>query len=234
MAFRISETSWMTAGTLLGGRSTRRRPFATATLVAGVAAMTLAFMAIQVAAEITDYGFPGSWLLSLENESGLAERLGEAMAVATAVTLLLGRRLEDSRPAAAWAAVWLYIATDDALRIHERSGAMLGDRIGDVGPFEADVVGELVFVAIMGALLLGLVVATEIPLGRRRSAVTRGMLLPAGLFAFFSVVLDAVTADVPYGVAIEDGGEMFALGLALIAAITWHRSIADGRSVDEP
>jgi hypothetical protein len=223
----------MTAPALLDGSTTPVAP-PTRRLVVILGVITFAFMAAQVAAEVTGYGFTGAWFLSLENESGLAERFGQAMAVAAAVTLLRGRRVTASASAGAWALVWLYIAADDAFRIHETAGEAIGGLFGGIGPLDPHVTGELAFMTAAGAALLGLVIIVEIRTGPPVSDVSRALLVPAAIFGFFSVVVDVAASKVPYSVAVEDGGEMFALGLALIASVTWYRSIGDGRSVDGP
>ncbi len=55
------------------------------------------------------------------------------------------------------------------------------------------------------------------------------------LYGTFAVILDVLLPDVPYGIAIEDGGELVALVLVLMASLSWYRALnASGPTASGP
>ena len=126
----------------------------------------------------------------------------------------------------AWSFFWVYIPLDDALQIHERVGVWIAESVPFLsGVRDAKDVGELIVYAVVGTLLILLLITAYYRTPRNQRGDSLGLTFFAGLFLFFSVVLDIlgglVSAFLPsrlllYGFNfLEDGGEMIVLSFAV-------------------
>lgn len=190
-------------------------------------AIDLAFALLQIAVVATDYGFRGAYRLSLETELGVAQVYGFAQIGTAAFLLVVAWRRFGSPQAALWAGVLVYVALDDAWTIHERLGAALVEwlDLGSILGLRSQDFGELLAYSIIGAVALAALVLSE-----RRSMVpapsvlTTLMIPVVGLLVFFAVVVDiAGNLFMPdlIGIAIEDGGELIAMTIILVATWVW-------------
>lgn len=127
-----------------------------------------------------------------------------------------------------WALVFLYLALDDALSIHERGGARLAGALA-LSPawgLRAIDLGELIVLAAT-ACAVALAVAALMLRGRaglRR--VSRDLLVLLALLAAFGVGVDALHAIAMghgwLGLGmVEDGGEMLVMSL-IVAHVLWR------------
>ena len=195
-------------------------------LAAVLLLIDFAFIAIQIAAEASDYAFRGSFSLGLEKEHGAAEIYGYAQSFGVAVLLLLAWRRWRNPVACFWAGLYLFVLLDDALLIHERAGSAIADfGVVSIASLRAQDVGELTFYALLGSLALTALLAVERrhPPGPRPSTLTRLMLPVTGLLFTFAVVIDAAASTLPFEAALEDGGELIVLSLALLVSVAWAR-----------
>jgi hypothetical protein len=195
----------------------RRPPWRTLFLLLLI--VDLGFIAIQVATDITDYGFNGSHRLALETEGGIAQAYGWLQAVAGSAALFLVW-LHLRRPSPGfWAAALAYLAVDDAVGLHEKLGSALarGLDVGEVGGLRAQDIGEVLSYVIVVSVAVVLLVLAERATPNRPSRLSLLMFPLAGLFAFFAGVLD--TLDV--FIALEDGGELIMLTLLALTAAMW-------------
>lgn len=200
------------------------RPLMTfATMLLAVDAV---FIVIQVAVDVTDYGFNGAYRLSLETEAGIAQFYGWAKLGAAAYLLAGAARRFHSTTAALWAVALAYLGVDDALRVHEGLGSFFAEtlNLSDVGPLRGQDLGELLaYALILAVAIAGLVVAEIRERGTIPSVLTMVMVPIVGVFVFFAVVVDTVGRVLPsvIEIAFEDGGELVAMTAMLVTAVVW-------------
>ena len=199
-----------------------RRPLATTLLV--LFGLDLLFMVVEGLVRATDYGFPGAFRLSLQTEGGLPEFYGYAKSGLIAALLLGAARRWRQAPPAVWGFVFLYLAFDDALQIHERLGAGIAAALGGIGPLDNQDVGEMAVYAAVAACSLGALLLAE----RARSAagpslLTRLLLPLTVLLAFFGVGADLALSGLPGESIFEDGGELVALTLIIATTFVYTR-----------
>lgn len=205
----------------------RRHPLAL--IIGAMLAIDVAFIAIQIAVDATDYGFNGAFRLSLETEMGVAQFYGWIKAGAGAYLLLIAWRRFRSPTSALWAAAMAYLGIDDALRLHERLGSYFAETfgLGEVGPLRGQDVGEaLAYLVILSLAVAALVVAERQHDGPIPSMLTKVMLPVVAVFVFFAVVVDTLGGSVlPHviAIAVEDGGELVMLTLMFAVAAIWSQ-----------
>lgn len=127
----------------------------------------------------------------------------------------------------AWAVVCAYFLADDAFQLHERAGWAAHAAFPGVGA--AMHIAELAWLAGVGILLAGVVLATHVRAAPEDRAVSTVLVVLFGLLILFGVVVDAVhhlvfpgrVFDAPF-TTLEDGGELVALSLvvAFLFAVT--------------
>jgi len=198
-------------------------------IVLGFLALDLMFIAIQVLADVTDYGFRGAYRLSLETELGVAQSYGIVKTGAAVYLLVLAWRRFASPVAAMWAGALAYLAIDDALGVHESLGTAAVEGLGlrAIGPLRAQDLGELVAYVGIGVIAIGALAAAE----RRDRAdfptiLTSVMVPLAACFVFFAVVMDTVGGSLLPSVleiAVEDGGELVVLTAFFLFATVWSQ-----------
>lgn len=138
------------------------------------------------------------------------------LGAAAVVLLLLARRSPAHRVLAAWGVLFLVLAADDLLGLHERAGRLIGvSLLGlDDGPGRAltgsvaQEVGGLVFWTALGAALgaaLVLLHRTSAPAARRESWALLATAAPLGVVAAGFVLITAVRPELlegPGGAAV--------------------------------
>jgi len=154
--------------------------------------------------------------------------------------LLARVALRDRAPVlAVWSSVCVYLLADDWFQLHEAFGVWFERRVPALGTL-SNHVGELAFLGVVGVVLASLVAVTHLrarPAAREVSAVLAVLF---ALFAFCSMVVDALHAPFlsvrPVDVALttlEDGGEILVLSAvaAFLFAVesTGHRPHLHGR-----
>lgn len=193
---------------------------------AGLIAIDLGFIAVQIAVDATDYGFNGAYRLSLETEMGVAQFYGWVKAGASAFLLYKAWRRFHSPTAGLWAGALAYLGMDDALRFHEKLGTFLAETftIGEVGPLRAQDVGELIaYVLIMTVAGAGLVLAERRDSGAMPTMLSSILVPVVAAFLFFAVVVDTLGGVLPQvlQIAVEDGGELLMLSVIFVIVIVW-------------
>ncbi len=205
----------------------RRRPLAV--FLGAMLALDVAFIALQIAVDATDYGFNGAYRLSLETEMGVAQFYGWAKAGAAAYLMWLAWRRFRNPTTGLWAAALGYLGIDDALRLHERLGEYFAGTfaIGEVGPLRGQDVGEMIaYVLILIAALIALAAAERRDRGAFPTILTMTMVPLVGVFVFFAVVMDTIGGSIlpsALDIAIEDGGELVVLTVLFATTAMWSQ-----------
>jgi hypothetical protein len=217
----------MTAETNRPPLRTRLGSHGPMSLLAALVAIDLAFIAASVfrlvvsGASLTD-----RWLL--ETDRGWAEYFGYAQQIALAGLLLVLWRRTRHLVWATYAVLFLCALADDYLRLHERKGAWLAEKLafpeGVLG-LRADDLGEM----LVWGLLAAAPVAAAFLLHRRSDAWNRraslGMAALVAAYVFFGAVVDQVHVlflDSWLGDVIgtvEDGGELLVLSATVVYVV---------------
>ena len=191
-------------------------------IVGLLAVVDVAFIGLQVAADVTDYGFNGAYKLSLEYEHGIAQAFGWLQLGAAAVLLGLAWKRFAGSAAGFWAASLAYATFDDSLRIHENVGHYLDSLFGfgEVGGSRGHDVGEAIVYLVAIAVALGGFIRVETRARPQTPTMLSLLLLPiAVVFVFCAVVVDILGTSIP--IEVEDGGELLAASAVLVATIVW-------------
>ncbi|MGR9087275.1 MAG: hypothetical protein ACU841_09395 [Gammaproteobacteria bacterium] len=142
------------------------------------------------------------------------------------IIALLVHRSIDKRSVhyMAWVLIFIYLLSDDSLRIHEQFGRSLSKTFEFTPPFglKPNDVGELVVSGAMALILFpSLVWAYWSGSGNFRET-SRDILLLLAVLVFFGVVVDTAHMVIKLGWAVgfilgivEDGGEMVTVSLIL-------------------
>lgn len=137
----------------------------------------------------------------------------------------------------AWAIVCAYFLIDDAFQLHERAG--WAAHAAFPGVSAAMHVAELAWLAGVGLLLTGVVIAAHLRAAPEDRAVSAVLVVLFGVLIVFGVVVDAVhhlvfparVFDAPF-TTLEDGGELLALSLVVAflfaVALCAHRPQLSG------
>ncbi|WJL94747.1 hypothetical protein QSU92_12310 [Microbacterium sp. ET2] len=125
----------------------------------------------------------------------------------------------------AWVPLIVFFLLDDAMLLHEQAGLWFAAQpwAFDVGPLSAQTVGELGFVAVIGAVLVIPIVGLYAMSRARMRWIFRLLAAIVVAFLLFAVVVDAGHSlvqnirilDRSFGF-IEDGGEMILLSLLVL------------------
>jgi hypothetical protein len=185
-------------------------------------AADLAFILVEMAVLITDYGFPGAYRLSLQTEGlGLAEMYGYAHELLVFGILTDAALRLRNAVVWAWAALFLYVFVDDAFQVHEHAGRWLAGLLGleASGGLRAQDLGELAFYVIVGVIALSALVTVERHTGGGIDSLTLLLVPIMAAYAFFAVGMDVLPGG-DYSWA-EDGGELACLSFALVATAAW-------------
>jgi hypothetical protein len=195
-----------------------------ASLLAALVAVDLALVAVSVVRLVlAGPSLTDPWLL--ETDGGWAEYFGYAQQAALVALLLLLWQVTRHLVWPAYAAVFVCALADDYLRLHERKGAWLAEKLAFPEGFaglRADDLGEMFVWGLLGAVP----VAAAFLLHRRSDPWNRraslGMAALIAAYVFFGAVvdqahvlfLDSWLGDVMG--TVEDGGELVVLSATVV------------------
>lgn len=160
-------------------------------------------------------------LLDLGVDRGWGEFFQYVQVAWAAVMLLLLAVRERAGVYVAWLLACIVFAADDGLQLHERVGEAAMAMFPEAGML-ANHLGELVWFAALGAVLVTLVAITHRRAAPGPRAVSAVLVALFSLVIFFGVVIDAIhhifleypALHVTMTV-IEDGGEIAAMSLVV-------------------
>lgn len=174
-----------------------------------------------------------SWRLRLDSDWSFPE-LFNYLQTTMCVVLLLGVFRATRQPLyVAWVLIFLFVALDDSLIIHERLASYIVGAFGvpallGLRPQDS---GELLVWAMVGSTLLGILWWGFARSGRDARAAGGVLAVALGALIFFAMGIDmahvafsGTNAVVSALLAIlEDGGEMLSIGLACALALLLYR-----------
>jgi hypothetical protein len=183
-----------------------------------------------------DRTFPARWW-GLSEDGAIPETVGYAVQGIT-VVLLVALAVRVRRAVFfAWAAVYLVIALDDSLRLHERGSHWLVRHLPEqLASHVSQGRGEQLTWVLLGLLPLVAVAVTH-RRAREHRGVSRTIAVLFALLVFFAVVVDEVHENFGYGTlgwvlaAVEDGGELLTLSLTLAFMVGVVRSERPARPI---
>ena len=180
------------------------------------------------------------WLFDMTRDNSLAEWFQYGKAVAIAWLLVNVARRSWSRAYLVWSCTFVYVAADDAFRIHESVGGVIGDRwlLNSMGDL-AYSYGQLLYALAIGVIILGAITWVWLRGEARDRSLTVVMAAFLGAFVACAVGLDFVAswlraAEYEIGFlnvmlwVVEELGEHFALSACTWAAVVEVRSKAPG------
>ncbi len=129
----------------------------------------------------------------------------------------------------AWSAVFAYVGLDDALRLHEKEGLYLAQRLGMPAAFglRARDLGEVLVWGVFATVLLGFVLFSYLRAAPKEKAFSKSLFALFTVLVFFGLGVDML--DILVGgsafqetlmAVLEDGGEM--LTISVITAFVWR------------
>lgn len=114
---------------------------------------------------------------------------------------------------AVWGLVFAYLLADDALEIHEKTGAKIGTALNltAIGNLQSWDQGQIIFAAACGAVVLGAMALFYRKGDKAARRVTRRLLGGLVLMGLFGVGCDALHALTALDamIVVEEGGELF-------------------------
>lgn len=174
--------------------------------------------------EITGAYLPYQFFLS--QDQGFGEYLEYALMTAMAAMLLLLWRRDGSPIYLVNAVLFLVLAADNALEVHEKFGFAVARWMPQTLPIEPHHLGEpLLFAIIGGAWLVGLALSLK---ASRIRPVINSLLIAAcvGGTAVFGIMVDEMVVYGPHTPAmtqveafIEDGGEFGMIVIAFLLTV---------------
>src|SRR4051794_14566691 len=199
----------------------------------------LALIAFSVVHEIrngVDVLDPSPWLL--ETDGGYSEIWGYALEAALFLSLLVLAAASRRAIWASWGVLFAAALADDKLRLHERKGAWLAEKLhfpdGVLG-MRANDLGEIFVWGLLAVVPLGAAVL----LYRRSNRWTRrasiGMAGLVAVYVFFGGVVDQLHVLVLGGAlegamgTVEDGGELIVLSVILSYVVPLLRRVLQAR-----
>jgi len=192
----------------------------------------LAFIIVEVTIEVAqEYWFAGAYRFSLNTDGGIPEIYGYAKVQLLIVVLFIAWRETRDSALFAWICIFLFVQAEDAGQLHETIGVRLDDALGlpAVAGLDGHDLGELLWFALVGSVLLTVLVRGERRNGPGVSDLSFVLFVCAALLASFAVVLDpvALVVEAQLGLrglgVVEDGGELVAQSMALLAGLAWIR-----------
>lgn len=172
---------------------------------------------------------------SIEKERGFAETFQYLKEFWIVIILLFLAIRKYSIILLSWSLLFIYILFDDALRIQQKSGYFLAHNLDFSNAFDipAADIGQLLWAFIIGVIFLILIGAAYYLSNKKLRSVSNSLLALAGLFLFFSVIIDAVNvvfieSDIYTVLSIvEEAGEML-----VMSVITWYVFYMDPESAE--
>ncbi len=125
-----------------------------------------------------------------------------------------------------WGLFFTYLLLDDALQIHEISGAFIARNFLEhsIAGLRVQDIGELIVTGSMAIILLSLVLLTYIFGSKAFRKLSHDMLLLIAVLVFCGVIVDVIHTSLQMGKVIrgilgfiEDGGEMI-----VVSFICWY------------
>ena len=177
----------------------------------------VAFVVLDIAVRVAGVSEPGRLLVTTDR--GYAEAFQYLKILGIAV--LLGVIASRTRELVfyVWTVIFGYLLVDDLLRIHETvGGEFLGDVLENL-PLAAGgnvyKLGQILFSVVVAGLVLGAILVSSRFSSQVARRTSNTLLVLLVVFAFFSLVLDAVGTWLDFAgrPTVEDGGEMFAMSL---------------------
>ena len=132
----------------------------------------------------------------------------------------------------AWAALFAYLLTDDAMSVHESVGKWLVIQLDlqPMGGLRANDFGELITSAVFAGSILMLIAGFYFTGDKMFKKFSRDMALLIGLLAFFGVGVDMAHMILGHNKwmnhalgIVEDGGEMIAVSLMVWYVFAWQQ-----------
>lgn len=175
--------------------------------------------------------------LNIAMDRSLAEWFGYAKLACAALLLWLAYRASRIPVLFSFVVIFVAMAADDSLELHENLGGWIADvlpPLGAAGWREQDF-GELLMLGAMGVMLLPVLVFGAVKTLPQDRSTGLGLAIGAALLAVFAIGVDAVhgpacsaVAEVPYCFQfldlVEDGGEMIAQSLILAHVVVVYRA----------
>lgn len=177
---------------------------------------------------------------SLYADGGFAELWGYGQALAAALLLVLLFRRWHQPVHAAWAALFVVIAVDDAAQVHERVGEWLATSLDlpELIGLRAQDAGELAVWAALAAGLVAMIVVTHRRSDPRARTHVRPLGLAVGFLVAAGVGLDMLAIIVKEGTrtyrlvsTAEDLGELVALSVAVAVAARLLQRAREGVAI---
>lgn len=177
-----------------------------------------------------------------EADGSVVEIFGHTQLAGAALLLLVLGVRRRAPLFAVWSAVLVVMTADDLLKIHERGGAWVRDRLDlpAVAGLRAQDLGELAVWALLGGVLLPWLVAAHRRSPRVQRAVSARLATLVVLLAVFAVGVDMLGIVlgplVPPVVSttvtlVETAGELF--GMTLVLAFVLATSVRRGDDASE-
>ncbi len=199
-------------------------------------------MAVTVAPHRVGLAGDGG-LFSVAKDGGYGEFFQYLKFGAISLLLWMSARVQKSALMGGWAAIFLMLLIDDSIKLHERLGGQFVAwfSIPSAYGLRAQDYGEIMVFLMLGAIALAILVLTSrmdrAPAARSLSKYL--LLFLVGL-AFFGGLVDMahIYVDQTYGLspkgnrmfaAVEDGGEMIVISLALWFVYRFYLSLKSSR-----
>ncbi len=170
---------------------------------------------------------------SLDSNAGLGQLFSSAQTLLLIGLLVSLARRTRQALYLALGAIFLVVLVDDAFAVNQVLGRPVAQALGlvDLPRIKAESLGEMMVYALVAVPLLAMVVTACARGTPEHRAAGIGFVLLLGMLAFFATVMDLVHlafinsfyASQLVLEAAEEGGEMLALSLALLLALTLAR-----------
>lgn len=168
--------------------------------------------------------------ISLEAEGGPAEIFQYLKEFSVMVCMVLAFVATRRAVYISWVLVFTFLLADDSMQIHESVGTWLGERYSFAAPYglRPQDVGELLFAAIIGLVMLALVGGAVWGGTKQCRRVSRDLGILIVSLGLVGILLDVVHVVAYYGrsllaqflLVIEDGGEMIVM--SAMTAYAFH------------
>jgi hypothetical protein len=207
-----------------------------------------AFIALHIATRIERHLLGATLqlnydLLSITTDGGYSELYQYVKYFWVIILTLYLSRVARAPHYVAWTVLFAYFLCDDALSIHERVGAVIGQSLHFVPPLNLRLqdFGELAVTAMAGGVLLPLLLWSYRGGSDAFKKIAQDLLVLVFALVFFGVVVDVAHQSMKLGWAvefimgiIEDGGEMVALSLIVwyVFLLSVHKGIPGSHFCD--
>ena len=134
---------------------------------------------------------------------------------------------------AVWGTVFAYLLADDAMQIHEETGAKIGEVLGiaAVGSLKPGDLGQIIFASACAVALLCVMAVFYQKANRDARRVTITLIAGLLMMGVFGVGCDAIHAltAVDALIVVEEGGELLIMSIicTLMLCETWRERTAE-------